>query len=284
MSNSIVNVGDLSKPATVLIEKISDAVGGYFRPYQIKRVAKAEAEADKIKALAKIEIDEIQERALRRFVAEEARNQINIETIGSDALPLLEENATPENVEDDWITNFFDKCRLVSDNEMQHLWSRVLAGEANSPGKFSKRTVNALSSIDIQDAQFFTNLCRFCWISREQLPLIYDVEDKIYRDNGVTYFHLEHLAAIGLIRLDAFAGFKIGHMPRVVKLSYFGTSVLVDLGKDDSMFPLGIAVLTKIGQEFASVCNPKTVPDFLEYVREKWTNEGINSTIIQQER
>ncbi len=40
--NSIINLGELSKPATVLIEKISDAVGGIFKPYQIIRAAKAE--------------------------------------------------------------------------------------------------------------------------------------------------------------------------------------------------------------------------------------------------
>ena len=40
--NPLVNLGDLSKPAVVLVEKISDAVGGIFKPYQIVRVAKAE--------------------------------------------------------------------------------------------------------------------------------------------------------------------------------------------------------------------------------------------------
>jgi hypothetical protein len=49
-------------------------------------------------------------------------------------LPELTEAATPEKLEDDWITNFFDKCRLISDEEMQTLWSKVLAGEANAPG------------------------------------------------------------------------------------------------------------------------------------------------------
>jgi hypothetical protein len=48
--NPIAKLGDLSKPATVLIEKISDAVGGIFKPYQIVRVAKAEAEANRIQA------------------------------------------------------------------------------------------------------------------------------------------------------------------------------------------------------------------------------------------
>ena len=48
--NSVINLGELSKPATVLIEKIADAVGGIFKPYQIKRLAKAEAEAELIHA------------------------------------------------------------------------------------------------------------------------------------------------------------------------------------------------------------------------------------------
>ncbi len=54
--NSIINFGELSKPATVLIEKISDAIGIVFEPCQIKRIAKAETEADKIRALAGIEL------------------------------------------------------------------------------------------------------------------------------------------------------------------------------------------------------------------------------------
>jgi hypothetical protein len=49
--NSIINLGDISKPAVVLIEKISDAVGGYFKPHQIRQLARAEADAEKIKAI-----------------------------------------------------------------------------------------------------------------------------------------------------------------------------------------------------------------------------------------
>jgi hypothetical protein len=46
--NPLAKLGDLTKPATVLIEKISDAVGGIFKPYQVVRLAKAEAEANRI--------------------------------------------------------------------------------------------------------------------------------------------------------------------------------------------------------------------------------------------
>jgi hypothetical protein len=78
---SMIDLGEISKPATVLVEKIADAVGGMFRPYQIKRIARAEAEADIIRAQGQIEVTDLQRRAMRRFVAEEAKKQGNMESI-----------------------------------------------------------------------------------------------------------------------------------------------------------------------------------------------------------
>jgi len=135
-SNAMINLGDLTKPATVLIEKISDAVGGIFQPYQIKRIALAEAEAGIIRAQGEIEVTDLQRRAMHRFIAEEGKKQENIESITYQAIPLLEDKSKPQQMNDDWIANFFDKCRIVSDEEMQRLWAKVLAGEANSPGNF----------------------------------------------------------------------------------------------------------------------------------------------------
>ena len=80
-NTSLINIGELSRPATVLVEKISDAVGGIFKPYQIVRVAKAEAEADRVRADSQIEISDLQRRAFHRFLEEEAKKQENIENI-----------------------------------------------------------------------------------------------------------------------------------------------------------------------------------------------------------
>ena len=62
---SLINIGEFAKPATVFIEKISDAVGVIWEPYQIKRMAKAEAEADLIMAETQIELSDMQRRAVR---------------------------------------------------------------------------------------------------------------------------------------------------------------------------------------------------------------------------
>ena len=162
-SNSLINLGGLTKPADTLLKKVSGAIGGWFVPYQIKRVAKAEAEAALIEAQSDIEITDLHRRAAHRFIEEEAQRQQNIEDITTKALPRLHEDANPESVDNDWIVNFFDKSRIVSDSEMQELWSRVLANEANSPGSYSKRTVNFLSDMDKNEAESFTKLCGFGW-------------------------------------------------------------------------------------------------------------------------
>lgn len=274
--NSLINFGDLSKPATVLIEKISDAIGGYFKPYQIKRVAKAEAEAKIIKEEAQIEVTELHRRALTRFVAEEAQKQNNIENITAKAIPQLKNSANPKDVENDWITNFFDKCRIISDDEMQSLWAKVLAGEANSPGTYSKRTVNFLGSLDKTDASLFTSLCGFGWQIGDIVPLIFDVQAQIYNNKGIGFNTLSHLDDIGLVSFNSLSGFRRLNFPKRVTISYYGTALNIEFKKEtDNNLQIGKILLTKIGQQLASICGSQPVENFRDYVMEKWKKEGL---------
>lgn len=280
MSESLIDVGKLSEPATVLVERISDAVGGFFKPYQIKRVARAEAEAKKIKAEAEVEVSELQERALNRFVAEEARKQKNIEEIGSAALGDVRDDADPDEIEEDWIINFFDKCRLISNDEMQSLWSRVLSGEANQPGAYSKRTVNFLSSMDKRDAEIFTSLCRFVVNSQDPIPLVYDLEDEIYESVGLNFQKISHLDNIGLISYEGLTGFKMENMPQQIAVEYFDTPLILRFsGSGPNEFDIGKVNMSSIGKELASVCDPDPVDGFTEYVTGKWAEENIRTSV-----
>jgi len=272
---SIINLGDLSKPAMVLIEKISDAVGGLFKPFQIVRVARAEAEAERIRADSQIQISDLQRRAFHRWLEEEARKQQNMEEITRQALPQLDDTSKPGQIEDDWITNFFDKCRLISDSEMQSLWSRVLAGEASSPGAYTKRTVNFLSSLDKSDAQLFTNLCTFAWQIGDIVPLIYDVQAEIYIKWGVSFNSLKHLDSIGLIQFDSLTGYRRVKLPKRFAVLYYGTPSVLELQKEvDNEIRIGHVLLTKVGQELAPICGSQPDTEFREYILLKWKEMG----------
>ncbi len=275
-TNSLISIGELSKPATRLIEKISEAIGGVFKPYQIVRVAKAEAEAEIIREDSKIVVQDIHRRAMRRFLEEEAKKQKNIEDITQKALPNLNDDAKSENIENDWIANFFDKCRLISDSEMQGLWSRILSGEANSPGSYSKRTVNFLSSLDKDDAELFTNLCKYEWDLGGAIPLIYDYQNEIYNKHNISFSALNHLESIGLIQFNSFPGFTRLKLPQTVSFSYYGQAVELEFPKKtNNEMKIGMVLLTSIGEELAPICGPSPEKEFFEYICEKWKKEGL---------
>jgi hypothetical protein len=193
---------------------------------------------------------------VHRFLKEEAKKQSNIEDITQKALPLLETKSSPQNVEDDWITNFFDKCRIVSDEDMQRLWSGVLAGEANKPGAYSKRTVNLLADLDKSDAQLFTHLCDFVWLIEGPVPLVFDVQGGVYNRHGIDFESLSHLESLGLIQFTNIHGFLRIGLPKRTTAFYHGRPVeLTFPNNEENQLTAGRVPLTRAGEELATVCS-----------------------------
>lgn len=270
-SISLVNLGKLSKPADTLIKKVSSAVGGLFEPWQIERVAKAEAKANMIQTQSEIKITELNKRAMHRFVEEEAQRQENMEKITEKALLQLKEESDPSQIEDDWVTNFFDKSRIISDNEMQDIWAKVLAGEANAPGTYSKRTVNFLGDLDKKDAELFQNLCSFGWIVGKFTPLIFDYQAEIYNLKGINFDSLTHLDSIGLIQFQSLSGFERTGVTKTFAVSYCMEPLNLEMPKEkDNQLPIGCILLTQLGQELVSVCKAPRVEGFEDYVKDQW--------------
>ena len=232
--NPLQDLAGLSKPADTLVKKVSAAIGGLFQPYQIKRIAKAEAEADLVRAQSGIHMTDLHRRAVHRWIEEEAQHQQNIEDITSKALTQLNNVANPDGMEDDWITNFFDKSRIVTDSEMQNLWSRVLAGEANAPGTYSKRTVNFLSNLDKEEASLFSRLCGFCWSIAGVNPLVFDTRSEIYNKSNINFDTLSHLESIGFIHFNGIGNFSLNGFPKRFLAIYFGMGLMLEMPKNEN--------------------------------------------------
>ena len=267
---SLIDLSNISRPANTLVKKISSAIGSIAEPRQIRRIAKAKADAAIIAAETDIRITDLHKRAANRWLEEEAMRQKNIEDITAKALPQLKEEADPRAVEDDWITNFFDKSRIISDDDMQNLWSKVLAGEANSPGTYSKRTVNFLSDMNKRDAELFSKLCGFAWHIGDLVPLIFDTEAEIHRKKGITFDSLSHLESIGLIQFLGVGSYVRKGLPKSFWTHYYGTPMHLEMPDSKKSLEIGQAQLTHVGQELAPICGSRPVDGFRDYVKEKW--------------
>ncbi|MCQ8859789.1 DUF2806 domain-containing protein [Plesiomonas shigelloides] len=280
--NSIINLGDLAKPATVLIEKVSNAVGILYEPRRIRKKAEAEAEAEKIKALVSIELSEIQQRGIERLIHQEARKQENIESITAKAAAALPPNAKTEELEEDWIAHFFDRCDKVSNEQMQSLWSRLLAGEATTPGTYSKRTIDFIATMDKSDADLFTKFCQFIWMVGDATPLIFDPQAEIYTSQGINFSTLKHLDSIGLISFESVSGYKKIRLNKQSLLFYYGIPTWAEFPLDqNNQMSVGHVLLTQAGRELVNICGSQRNQMFYEYaISELYKQNIILSTIL----
>ena len=259
--------GDLSKPATELIKKVSEAIGAIFEPYQIKRKAKAEYQAKIINTKADIESNELYKRAMNRFLIEELNKQKNIESITKESFQFLNDFSNPEEIENDWLVYFYDRAKNISDNEIKTIWSKILAGEANTPGTFSKRTLNYLALMDKYDADLFTQLCKFKFNMNDEgeIIIIYDIYNRSIKDNNLNYGKLKHLESIGLIHFAGNEGnYSINPTSKSIKINYFEKAFFINIeSSKGNSIEIGKIALTNTGYQICKLCNAK--PDYNYY-------------------
>ena len=265
----MLNLGktNLTEPITRLVEKVSDAIGGIAAPTQRRRIAKAESDIQLMSAKTQMKIKGIEQRARQRRDAEEIRFQDNIEKIVGGTQPLLSDGSDPNSMGDDWINHFFAKCRYVSDEEMQTLWSKILAGEANTPGSFSRRTLNAVADLEKEEANQFSKLCGYCfYVGVLRIPLVMDIGDEIYTQAGFSFAKLSHLDSIGMIRFDNLAGYQLKQHGPITTRYWDRRLEIVGDGNVD----IGKCLLTSVGRELAPICGSEPVEGFLRYMIQKW--------------
>ena len=223
---------DLGPAAKVLVEKIASAIGTVYAPLGTILQARADVSSDKIKAEGEIEVEIVRKRALERLAAEETKKQSNLEAIYGKTFQLLDpgvSSTTIEQIDEDLIVFHSEKARLVSDKEMQILWARVLASEAEVPGSFSKRALEILSVLEKTEAQLFTSVCRFVVQDSQAVAAILQPEPNvdlptIYTELGLNTEALLHLSTIGLVHYDfplVPANDRLYDEP-VVDVQYFG--------------------------------------------------------------
>ncbi len=162
----IKNIIGLEEPLKKLVETVSEGVGVVgnhifkFDVKKIKRIGKAEAEAEKQKIIVLAEGQEkaieILGRAGKRFALEQYTKQINLENIIVRTRDDLEgKDVSEEPVEKDWIMRFFDIAQNVGREKLQDVLAKILSGEIQKPGSFSYQTLEIIKYFSQKELQFF---------------------------------------------------------------------------------------------------------------------------------
>lgn len=260
--------GDITVPLTTLINRVCDGAGAVYSPVRRIADAWADSRAKRMEAKTKHAVAELAQEERYRKEQRATIHQKNIAAILSEAVPRIT-NPKANEISEDWILNFSEKARLISDDLMQKAWARLLAEEANKPGSFSKRTVNLLNDMERRDAEAFQTLCQFIihFDGGHPYALIIDEKAPIYVENGLTFSILTHLESFGLIRFDSLRGHRVGAETWPILFHYHNRSALIYLIEGYVACSTGSVLLTRAGQELCSLGDKgEPIDGFFEYL------------------
>jgi hypothetical protein len=221
------------------------------------------------------------QQATDTVVADTVRKEINIAKALLHAESDLENDAQqpPESaVDNDWLFRWRDSAGTVSNEELQHLWGRVLSGEVKSPGTFSLRALEFLRNISQSEAKDIERLAPFV------------VEGFVHRDNksldavGISFKFLLNLQDTGILSGVEAVGLELTLstvLPESFKRFLLARNRLLLITHPDPKKTVKLQVyqVTSIGAQVLKLGNYETNVDYLKQIGKKICADGFDVTL-----
>lgn len=279
------------KPLEKLIDVISKGIGTIYKPRAIRKEAEAKAyeieiiERAKAKALSEgklIEADTI-DKIQERVIYKETRRQENIENVTQIAAQQLsqEESVSDEPVDDDWTTRFFNIIEDISNEEMQVLWGRILAGEIKQPKSYSLRTLDVLKNLTFEEANIFTKFAQIK-LTAGDTNMIYNQDNGAFLESefGITFKDRLLLTELGFIASEnnlEFSFFSTQAM-KINFIEYGKKGIFLKREANTPKQAISVLVFTKIGVELSKLIEQTTNENYIKKVCSGFKHPNVKIT------
>ena len=269
---SIFDMEGLSDVANNLIDKLANGAGWIVNRDTPQKIAINTY----IEEIQNSNYDSLTKAALISNAKKSIREYCNQKDIVEIAINSFSENANPEKIDDDWIAQFMDRARLVSDKEFQVIWGKLLATECNEVNSVPKRVLMVLSQMDREDAIVFKNLCSLSVeIEGDGTPIIEYERFNEYKKWGINYEKIVNLVSMGLIECELSqlsAGYVVECDSENVKIEYF--DYVYDVPEGINTIKIGHIIFTKAGQALYKAIQADKNDEFWKnYCLPKWESE-----------
>lgn len=268
-----------SLPVCRLIEAVENAIGKAYEPRHIRKMA--DARAYEIKAISmelrnnidipieyngtevvinNYDFEPILKRASNRLAFQEVCKQENIESVIENAFEELKDKEVEsyEKIDKDWMLRFINSVEDISNEDMQKLWAKILAGEVVKPNSFSLRTLEVLRSINKNEAELFSRLCNVVL----NKSFVY-CNNEIIQKYGITYNDILRLDECGLVNSDSLLqlNIKLSEIPKII-IDY-EKHILLAESSDDITLQVPQYPLTEAGKNLYIITNGQISFEYL---------------------
>ncbi|MDO8745957.1 MAG: DUF2806 domain-containing protein [Candidatus Brocadiaceae bacterium] len=160
--------------------------------------AEGDVEADKVKTKW-----EVLEKPfwLQAEAAKMNRQYSNMGNILSKATPFITRDSNTIADDNDVFWGFLEHSKEISNEEMQELIAKIIAGEYNAPGTYSMSALQIIKMLGKNELELFEKVCGLL-INNEQLPkVLFTGQENVktlIQKVGVDFGKLQILQSIGL--------------------------------------------------------------------------------------
>lgn len=153
-----------------------------------------------------------------------AANFLHVAELADQVFKQDYQNKADENqkYDFDWYMRFYDIVGNISDEEMQAIWARILAGEIHRKGTYSLQLLDILKNFTQKQAELFNRVCSHCFISGDNVYIPNDNEYLQFAN--ITYQDILDLDALGLINSSGTTSLSVKVQPD--RPALFGNDML----------------------------------------------------------
>ena len=160
------------------------------------------------------------------------KRMANMQSIVGQAIEQMPEQVPDTPVDHDWTARFFDNAKDVSNEEMQKLWAKLLAGEVERPGSVSLRTLSILREMTQKEAELFARVVNYIFMEANSSAWIFCVKNTgIKALPGISVGELYSLDEAGLMMHGQHPRLTLSYPNGYSHLFYAGKKVLRVFGK-----------------------------------------------------
>lgn len=222
----------------------------------------------------------IEQRIKERINFQETKKQFNIESITAFAAEELknEPPITDEPLDEDWTTRFFKISEDISNEEMQALWGKILAGEIKQPKSYSLRTLELIRNLSKSEADIFMKIANFAIESSNRNYIFKGNEDNFLSNkHNIKYNDIALLIELGLIQPGDFVNHQF--LQQSIDIQRFlvaGNIILIIKVKANTPdIKMPVYVFSNTGNELLKLVKPNPPFDYLSYFSNSIKSENV---------
>lgn len=175
---------------------------------------------------------------------------------------VKEEEISDEKVSEDWILRYFDTIEDISNEHLQILWAKILAGEIKKPNTYSLRTLELLKNLSFQEAELFSKIGNLCIQNVPKDKCFFLSDKNILKNFNVTFEEIVILQDLDLIHPRELRFLFDKPEEDVSTFLIYGKELFkLDLKKEVEI-SLNVYYLTSVGKELLNLVDRIQITEY----------------------